>query len=187
MGGGSLKQEDEPLARLQAEIYDPATDTWHLMAAAEVPRLYHSVAVLLPDARVFAAGGNPEGGDQDNWLPPDEQEEMRLEIFSPPYLFRGPRPVIDGAPEEWSYGSTVNIQSPQTGSIRFVSLLKNCVTTHSFDSGQRLVDCPIVSQSAGTVVISVTGNPNIAPPGSYMLFLVSQQGVPSVARWVHLT
>ena len=90
-------------------------------------------------------------------------------------------------PQEWSYGSNVNIQSPQAGNIRWASLLKNCVTTHSFDSGQRLVDCGIVSQTGGTVRVAVTNNPNVAPPGWYMLFLVDQQGVPSVAQWVHLT
>ena len=70
VGGGSLKQEDQPLARLEAEIYDPASDTWRVMAAASVPRLYHSTALLLPDGRVVAAGGNPEGGSQVAWDPP---------------------------------------------------------------------------------------------------------------------
>src|SRR4030095_13627078 len=50
--GGSLKQEDAPLARLQPEIYDPATDTWTPVATSTVPRLYHSTALLLPDATV---------------------------------------------------------------------------------------------------------------------------------------
>ncbi len=140
VGGGSLKQEDEPLARLQAEIYDPATDTWHLMAAATVPRLYHSTALLLPDGRVVAAGGNPEGGNSVTWEPPDPEEEMRLEVFNPPYLFKGPRPVIGDVPIEWAYGQTVAIESQQAGNIRWASLVKNGVTTHSFDGGQRLVD-----------------------------------------------
>ncbi|MBA2253336.1 MAG: VCBS repeat-containing protein, partial [Nitrospirales bacterium] len=82
--GGSLKQEDQPLARLQSEIYDPATDAWTLTAACGVPRLYHSTALLLPDGRVVTAGGNPEGGTHVQW-DQDPEEEMRLEIFSPPY------------------------------------------------------------------------------------------------------
>jgi Domain of unknown function (DUF1929) len=90
-------------------------------------------------------------------------------------------------PEDWSYGSAVDIQSPQAGNIASACLIRNCVTTHSFDSGQRLVDCPITSQAGGAVRVTVTGNSNIAPPGWYMLFLVDQQGVPSVARWIHLT
>ena len=80
--GGSLKQEDAPLARLQPEIYDPASDTWTPMAPSIVPRLYHSTAVLLSDGRVLSAGGNPEGGTHVQW-DHDPQEEMRMEIFSP--------------------------------------------------------------------------------------------------------
>jgi Domain of unknown function (DUF1929) len=185
--GGSLKQEDEPLSRLQAEIYDPATDTWRLMATATVPRLYHSTALLLPDGRVVAAGGNPEGGGSVRFEPPDPEEEMRLEIFSPPYLFRGPRPEIANVPERWQYGATVAIACPQAGGIRWASLIRNGVTTHSFDNGQRLVDLDIVSQAGGTIRATVTANPNLAPPGWYMLFLVDQTGVPSVARWVHVS
>ena len=185
--GGSLKQEDQPLARLQAEIYDPATNTWHLMAAATVARLYHSTAVLLPDGRVVAAGGNPDGGQSVTWEPPDPEEEMRLEVFSPPYLFKGPRPVINGVPTEWKYGQTITIQSPEAGNIRWASIVKNGVTTHSFDNGQRLVDLDILSQGGGSVQAVVTQNPNIAPPGWYMLFVIDNNGVPSVATWIHLT
>ncbi len=185
--GGSLKQEDTPLARLQAEIYDPATNTWSLMAEATAPRLYHSTALLLPDGRVVAAGGNPEGGASVTWEPPDPEEEMRLEIFNPPYLFKGLRPTIAPLATEWKYGQTVTLQSPQAGNIRWISLIKNGVTTHSFDSGQRLVDVEILSQVGGTIQAQVTNNPNLAPPGWYMLFLTDNKGIPSIARWVHLT
>lgn len=187
VGGGSLKQEDQPLARLEAEIYDPASDTWTMMAAASVPRLYHSTALLLPDGRVVAAGGNPEGGSQVAWEPPDPQEEMQLEVFSPPYLFRGPQPQLEAAPETASYGETVTITTPQAGAIRWVSLVKNGVTTHSFDSGQRLVDLEITAQGGGAVQATVPANSNLAPPGWYMLFLVNQEGVPSVANWIQIT
>ncbi len=184
--GGSLKQEDEPLARLQSEIYDPAKDEWTLTAASKVPRLYHSTALLLPDGRVVAAGGNPEGGHHVTW-DEDPEEEMRIEVFSPPYLFRGPRPSITAAPVEWRYGQAVEIGSPQAGALRWASLVLGGATTHSYDSSQRLVDVEITSQSNGVVKARVTDNPNLAPPGWYMLFLVNDAGVPSVARWIHLT
>ena len=185
--GGSLQQEANPLARLQAERYDPATNSWSLMATAAVPRLYHSTALLLPDGRVVAAGGNPEGGQSVAWEPPDPQEEMRIEVFSPPYLFQGPRPVISAVPTEWRYGQALAIQSPQAGQIRWVDLVKNGVTTHSFDSSQRLVDVPIAAQGGGSVQVVVPGEANLAPPGWYMLFLVDVNGVPSIATWIHLT
>jgi Domain of unknown function (DUF1929) len=187
VSGGSLKQEDEPLARLQGEIYDPATDAWSLMAAATVPRLYHSTALLLPDGRVVAAGGNPEGGTQVNWEPPSPMEEMRVEVFSPPYLFKGPRPSIDLVPEDWSYGQTVTIATSQARAIRWASLISNGVTTHSFDSGQRLVDLEITSRDDDSLDITATPNHNLAPPGWYMLFLVDLQGIPSTATWIHLS
>ena len=186
VSGGSLKQESEPLSRLQSELFDPATGTWRLMATATVTRLYHSTALLLPDGRVVAAGGNPEGGGSVQFEPPDPEEEMRLELFSPPYLFRGPRPTIGAVPKQWKYGDTVNIASPQAGGIKWLSLVRNGVTTHSFDNGQRLVDVPIESQQAGTVRGRVPANRNLAAPGWYMLFLVDQHGVPSVAEWIQL-
>jgi hypothetical protein len=184
--GGSLKQEDAPLARLQSEIYDPASNEWTLTAAATVPRLYHSTALLLPDGRVVAAGGNPEGGHHVPWNE-DEDEEMRLEVFSPPYLFRGARPVVTAAPLEWKYGQTLAIQTPDAAAIAFVSLVRNCVTTHSYDSNQRLVDLPITARHPQALDLALTNNPNLAPPGHYMLFLIDNDGVPSLAHWIHVS
>ena len=117
----------------------------------------------------------------------DPNEEMHIEIFSPPYLFRGPRPTIVNAPVECKYGTTLSIQSPNAGALRFVSLVRNCITTHSYDTNQRLVDAKITSQQNGVVKVELTDNPNLAPTGWYMLFLVSNTGVPSVAHWIHLT
>jgi hypothetical protein len=170
---------------LQSEIYDPATDTWTLTAASSVPRLYHSTAVLLPDGRVVTAGGNPEGGTHVEW-DNDPEEEMRLEVFSPPYLFKGARPQITNAPESWAYGQKIDIATPQSGSLKWAHIIRPCVTTHSFDGSQRLVDLQIVSQAGTTVKVNVPGNRNFAPPGWYMLFIVNNGGIPSEAKWVHL-
>jgi hypothetical protein len=186
VSGGSLKQESEPLARLQSELYDPATDSWRLLATAQVPRLYHSTAVLLPTGQVVAAGGNPEGGSQAVFEPPDPNEEMRIEVFSPPYLFRGARPRIQGAPSSSTYGAVIEITTAEAGDIKWASLVRQGVTTHSFDTSQRLVDLEITSRGAATVKAKVPDNPNLAPPGWYMLFIVNQQGVPSMAAWLSL-
>jgi hypothetical protein len=191
VSGGALQREGgeapRTTARLQSEIYDPLTNTWRLGATAQVGRMYHSVALLLPDGRVIAAGGNPEKGRQVAWEPADPNEELRLELYSPPYLFQGARPEIGAVATEWQYGQTVTIRSPQAGNIRWASLIKNCVTTHSFDSGQRLVDLEILAQGGGQLTVRVTPDRNIAPPGWYMLFLTDNARVPSVATWVHLT
>ena len=169
------------------DIYDPATNTWTLGASSRVPRLYHSVALLLPDGRVVVAGGNPAEGTHVEWNKDPHNEEMRLDVYSPPYLFKGPRPSITAAPEEWHYGQAVDISSPQAGRIRWASLIRNGVTTHSFNTGQRLVELPIAAQGGGTVRVTLTGEPNIAPPGWYMLFLTDNDGIPSVSHRVHVT
>jgi hypothetical protein len=184
--GGSLQREAATVSRRQAEIYDPETDTWTAAAIATIPRLYHSTAVLLASGQVITAGGNPEGGDQVQWLPPDENEELRLELYSPPYLFRGPRPVIQSAPDELAYGQAFTIDSPAAGSTLWVSIIRPGITTHAFDSSQRLVDLDITAQRNGIISITAPTDPTIAPPGWYMLFVVDQAKVPSIAHWVHL-
>ncbi len=84
-------------------------------------------------------------------------------------------------------GQVIDILTPNAGSLKFVSLMRNCVTTHSYDTNQRLVDAPISSQSNGLLKITLPTNVNVAPPGWYMVFLVNNAGVPSVAQWVHWT
>jgi hypothetical protein len=190
VSGGAIKHElanIAPIARLQSEIYDPRTDTWRAAAVANVIRMYHSIALLLPDGRVVAASGNPPPyGNKAPWEPPQANEELRMELYSPPYLFRGPRPTIGNVPTEWHNGAAVAIPSPQAGNLMWAELIRPGVTTHSFDNSQRLVDLPIVSQAGGQVNVTVPGA-TLVPPGWYMLFLVDRQQVPSKASWVHVT
>jgi hypothetical protein len=187
--GGQQNTPEQILERLVTERWDAsqaAGGLWTPMAAASVPRLYHSVALLLPDGRVVSASGNPNKGTQVNWLPPDPQEEMRLEIYSPPYLFRGPRPEIQDAPAEAAYGGALLVRSAQAGEVASACLIRSGLTTHSFNGEQRLVDLPILGNVGETLRLQVTSSRTIASPGWYMLFLLSRDGVPSVARWVHL-
>jgi len=187
VSGGALSRENRVNARLQSEIYDPATNTWRVGAAAGVVRMYHSIALLLPDGRVVTAGGNPPPyGDQVAWEPPDPNEEMRLEVYSPPYLFGGPPPVISACPSEWKYGQDIVVDTPQAGDIKWASIIRPGVTTHSFDNSQRLVDLTINAQGGGQVHAATPQEATLAPPGWYMFFLVDHAGVPSKATWIHL-
>ena len=172
----------------EAEIYDPVKDAWAVTAPATVARLYHSIALLLPDGRVVAASGNPAKGSQAAWLPADPMEEMRLEIFSPPYLFtKKTRPTITSAPQEIAYGAKVTVRSSQSNDIKWMNLVAPGLTTHSFNSTQRLVDVSFSAAPPDILNATIPTNRKIAPPGWYMLFLTSTDGVPSVARWVHLS
>jgi len=198
-GGGGTREasqtkgqiDPQPVReRLVAEIFDPRLGEWRSVAAATIARLYHSVALLLPDGRVVAAGGNPDKGSQVNWLPPDPLEEMRLELYSPPYLFKGPRPQITGAPVEIKYGQQIVITTPQAQAIKWINLIRPGLTTHSFNCEQRLVDVPFTSPpQAGQLNATIPNatERNVAMPGWYMLFLTDNNDVPSIAHWVHLS
>jgi len=60
--GGSAIDEDPSTASLNADLFDPATETWSPAGVAVYPRLYHSCALLMPDATVWVAGSNPVRG-----------------------------------------------------------------------------------------------------------------------------
>src|SRR5882672_3010459 len=95
-----------------AELWSPTTETWTTMASMQTPRLYHSTALLLPDARVLVAGGGRWTGSS-----PDPSDQLSAEIYSPPYLFRGARPVIGSAPAQMGYGGSITIQTPDAARI----------------------------------------------------------------------
>ena len=175
VSGGGM-DETPATAELRSEIYDPASNTWRPGAKATVPRLYHSIALLLPDGRVITAGSNPNRRD----------DELRLELFHPPYLFKGPRPFIERAPEAAHYGNTIEIHTLQADEIKWVQLIRPMATTHSCDTEQRLVDLKFSVSGFCKLLATLPREANLAPPGWYMLSIVDRQGVPSVAKWIHL-
>lgn len=178
-GGETTKDGNNPAnAVLAAEDWSPSTGTWTTWASEATPRLYHSTAVLLPDGRVFVSGSGDDPGDG----VPDNRTS---EIFSPPYLFRGARPAIYGAPSQLDYGSTITISTPDAASIASVSLIRTGNTTHFFDQSARRVPLSFTA-GGGSLTVTSPASGNIAPPGYYMLFIVNSSGVPSVAPIVHV-
>jgi hypothetical protein len=179
--GGSKNNEDATTASLNADLYDPQTNTFSSAGANAFPRLYHSTALLLPDATVLLAGGNPTRGTY----------ESRMEIYSPPYLFNGDgsaalRPAITSVPPgAVGYGSTFQVQTPDAADIASVVLVRPGAATHAFDMDQRLVELSF-SAGAGELTATAPPNGNIAPPGYYMLFILNAAGVPSIASFIQL-
>jgi len=179
--GGSTNDEDAATASLNADLYDPATNTFSSAGANAYPRLYHSGSVLLPDATVLLVGGNPVRGSY----------EQHMEIYSPPYLFNtdgslATRPAITSVTPSFSYGAGFQVFTPAPANIGSVVLVRPGAQTHAFDMDQRLVG---LSFTVGTGVLNVTAPPNgnIAPPGYYLLFILNSAGVPSLASFVQLT
>ena len=147
----------------QAEMFNPQSETWTPMASQQVPRVYHSTAVLLPDGRVLSAG-------HDNGA-----QQTTAEIYSPPYLFQGPRPTISSAPSSLSHGGQFTISTPQASSIQRVALVRPSSTTHSLHADQRYVDLSFTATSGTTLSVTAPANGTAAPAGPYMLFLFPLQ------------
>jgi hypothetical protein len=176
-GGSSNANVNDPASAIyHPELWSPATETWTTMAPMQVPRVYHSTALLLPDGRVLEAGSGRFSGATD---------QFNSEIYSPPYLFKGPRPTITLAPPTIAYGSTFSVATPDAAHIAAVSLVRLGTVTHAFNSNQRFLSLAFQPVSGG---LSVTAplNGNLAPPGYYMLFILDTNGVPSIAPFVQL-
>jgi len=177
VNGGSGMEESHTHVSPHAEIYHPATNSWRGAAASRVDRLYHSVALLVPDGKVVTAGSNPARKD----------EELRIEVFWPPYLFRGPRPSLVLTTDQVHYGDTVVAGVVDPADVREASLLRPGATTHSCDAEQRLVDLPLQVAGPDAVELELPASAALAPPGWYQLVVVSSTGVPSQGAWVHLS
>ena len=164
----------DPHAVLEPELYDPLTKKWYSMAPMKVDRLYHANAILLADGRVMTAGSNPDR----------RVNELRIELYRPAYFFKGERPTISNIPKTISYGREFEIETAGTEDIKSVGLIRPSVTTHCVNTEQRYVGLEFTRKNSILLSSRVTLNRNIAPPGYYMLFLVSQNGVPSIGRFI---
>jgi fibronectin type 3 domain-containing protein len=175
-GGRTTGDYDIANAVYAAELWSPATETWTTLASMQTPRLYHGSALLLPDGRVLVSGGGRSPG-------PSALDQESLEIFAPPYLFKGPRPVIASAPSVLTYNQAFTVQTPDAARVSRVALMAVGNMTHGFNMSQRYLP---LSYSATSNSLTVTAPPdsNTAPPGIYMLFIVDTKGVPSIASFV---
>jgi hypothetical protein len=173
VGGGLTKQYQNPV--LTPELYDPVTAQWTLLPSHVYGRMYHSTSLLLPDGRVLVAGQDDGPG------------ALTAEIYSPRYLFRGARPMITSSPQNFAYGQAFIINTPQAADVSSVVLIKLGNVTHSVTFDQRLLEVPFAQNGAGRLLATAPPNANRAPPGYYMLMVLNQQQVPSVAKIVRVS
>ncbi|WPB05694.1 uncharacterized protein RHO25_010348 [Cercospora beticola] len=169
------------------EIFDPATKSFSKLRAHMIPRNYHSTAILMPDATVFSGGGGLCNGCSANHF--DGQ------MFSPPYLFEADgitlakRPSISsvngaGNVAKVPLGGSLDIQMEGAGSYSF-SLIRMGSSTHAVNTDQRRIPLQATG-SENRYQASIPKDAGVALPGYWMLFAVDGNGVPSVAKTVHI-
>jgi hypothetical protein len=167
--------DDSKQPVMAAELFDPRDESWQTLALLNRPRQYHSAALLLPDARVVISGHT------EHWNPGHGIEETTLDVYSPPYLFNGPRPTIESAPSKMFYGEQHDITI--TGNAGSVALLRAGSSTHTKNMDQRYVGL-LLQYEDNRLVVTAPSSGAVAPAGYYMLFVVNPRGVPSIAKWV---
>ncbi len=168
-------------AVLSPELWDPATGNFTIMAPEVVPRTYHSVAVLLPDGRVFSGGGGLCGTCVTNH--PSGQ------IFTPPYLLNPDgtaktRPSIVSAPATAALGSTITVTT-SAATPKF-ALVRTTAVTHAVNNDQRRIPLVPATANETTYTLNVPADAGVALPGNYLLFALDAQGTPSIAEVIKI-
>jgi hypothetical protein len=190
----SLQAPGYEVAVRQAELYDPATDSWKPVASEARDRHYHEIGTLLPDGRVLSGGMSSVATmyghrrDQGNGFFANNEKDSSFEIYSPPYLFRGPRPEIASAPGGVAWGSQFNIDMVGSDEIGSVALIRTGSPQHGLDTDIRSVELQF-KQDGNKLTATAPPSGVIAPPGYYYLFVnkKSPKGlVPSVAAMVRV-
>jgi hypothetical protein len=169
---------------MTAHMWMPNTGEVTNLADPLVGRDYHSEGLLLPDARVLTLGGNPLYGDKQDTEP--QIFHRQISIYSPPYLYHGPRPQVTGGPTYIQRGQTATFTTPDSSAIVKARLMHPSAVTHVTDVQQRSVALTI-KHEPGAVALTVPTGAGLVPTGWYMLFVDNGRGVPSVAKWVKIS
>ncbi|GHF58950.1 hypothetical protein GCM10010218_45420 [Streptomyces mashuensis] len=168
---------------LRAQFYDPARRAFTTAADPTVGRDYHAEALLLPDGRIAVFGSNPLFAD------PDDTRmgtfEQRIEVYTPPYLYRPHRPALRTGPLTAAHGDVLTLSGTDRREVAAARLMRPSAVTHATDVEQRSVALEL-GDHAGAVTVRIPDNPALVPAGWYMLFLTDRAGTPSRAAWVHV-
>jgi len=179
MGGNSPGRKFSDAGSIMpCEIWSPRTSTWRTVASISVPRNYHSVALLLPDGRVWLGGGGLGGGDHRD-----------AQVYTPPALFtttgaNAVRPKLSSAPARIGPGTSFSVTG-SPGIVKF-SLIRMASVTHSVNTDQRYLSLPFIETSPGNYQLTARSNLNVMTPGYWMLFGINPSGAFSVSRTVQV-
>ena len=166
---------------LQAHMYDAKTGKLNRVADPLVGRNYHSGSILLPDGRVMFFGSDSLYADKANTKP--GKFEQRIEIYTPPYLYRDAQPSLTGGPQTIARGASGTFKSQHASTIKTARLIRPSASTHVTDVDQRSIALDL-KKTKDSITVTVPKNRNLVESGWYMLFVTDDQGTPSKAQWV---
>jgi len=186
--GGSPVWNNPNNADTTAETWNPQTGQWTRGAVGAKPGLYHSNALLLPDASVLVTSGGALGG------PTPTNREFFAQVYYPPYLFttgaqRAARPVITATTDWLEIGKNFSVTTTGSRAVSRVTLVKTGSATHNWNMEQRFLDLAFTrtaSTDGDVLTVQAPARAGEATPGFYMLFVFDDAGVPSVARILRL-
>ncbi|MFD3919919.1 galactose oxidase-like domain-containing protein [Streptomyces sp. NPDC058595] len=168
---------------LEARMYDPKAGEYKRVADPQVGRNYHSGSLLLPDGRVMIFGSDSLYADKANTKP--GVFEQRIEIYTPPYLFRDSKPVLTDGPKRIEHGESGVFTTKDAASIKSAKLLRPSAVTHVTDVEQRSIALDLETTDDG-IEVTVPKNKALVPAGWYMLFVTDDKGTPSEGKWVEV-
>lgn len=153
---------------LSALLYDPSRpigSRFSILGNTTIARLYHSEATLLPDGRVLISGSDPQT--------PGLPEELRIEVYIPPYLTQGLlQPILTVPNTDWAYGMQyrITVRLFQGQNMR-VSLVAAVSSTHGNTMGGRII-FPAFSCHGHDCTVTAPPNAQVSPPGWHQLFVL---------------
>jgi hypothetical protein len=168
------------------EVYNPFSDTWSALTGAseqeQVVRNYHSVALLMPDGRVWTAGSDH---DARRGAGPSGAAELRIEIYEPWYYGNPNRPEITSVPDRWTTGQQFPLRTTQAEKIARVVMVRTGSCTHAFNPDQRHLALDFRFEGEDLLTVTAPPNGNIAPSGMYFVYTINQDGLPSRGTTVY--
>jgi len=181
--GGNTQSSNYGGTLFSAELYSKSGDdpsgVWTEVAPNTIAAAYHSSALLLPNGTVMLS-------QDDKNKTEEAAANHKVQIYSPPYLFKGARPMM-GAPNTATRGQSIAITATPAASrtIAKAVLVAPGSVTHGNDMHQRFINLPI-TVSGTSVTAQVPASTSLVPPGYYMLFVVDSAGVPSIAKFMRI-